>query len=67
MILFFKLLIFSWLYIGSECSINCLKLIILKACFDQIESYQMFYSEFAPKFDMHISYGSQRRHCSLVS
>ena len=33
MILLFKLLIFNWLYKGSEGSINCLKLIILKALF----------------------------------
>ena len=33
MILFFELLILNWLYKGSETSINCLKLIILKALF----------------------------------
>ena len=34
----------------------------LKLCFEPVESYEMFYSEFIPKFDMHISYDSQRRH-----
>ena len=33
MVLFFKLLIFSWLYRGSKSSINSLKLIIPKALF----------------------------------
>ena len=60
MTLFFKLLIFNWLYRGSEDFINSLKLtILIKLCFEHVESYQMFHSEFVPKFDMDISYECQ--------
>ena len=58
--LFFKLLIFNWFYRGSEDFINCFKLtILIKLCFEYVESYQMFHSEFVPKFDMHISFECQ--------
>lgn len=65
MILFFSLLILSFWYRGSDVSIGGLKLIIFKLCSQCFVSYWLFYCGSDPKFDMHISYVSQRVHSKL--